>query len=365
MAQPCGASKTTSLSTYTRPPSARSPRSRSSAATCMPRRYGGSTKTTSKRARAPRANSNASPRTTVRFAAPSFCAFSRSARSAAGCFSTMTTDAAPRESASKPSAPLPANRSRHAMPVSSRPSQLNSVSRTRSGVGLKSAASGNSMRRLRHRPPMIRTVLGLVLRTDDDYRELFGSYAPRKGALDLRDGHPFNARGKLVEPVERQPVETDRGDLLEDLAVGVDAQRKAADEALFRRLQLRLGGPGLHELDDDRARQLERFARLVAPRLQSHQKRSLAFVGPEVTVGAVRVAALLAYFPEEPRHESPASQRVIADEERKVVRVGSGERRNAQQHVALGGRVRHAQRRTRGRRDRRQRRIGPFRKTRG
>src|SRR6266704_4735627 len=344
MAQPCGASKTTSLSTYTRPPSARSPRSRSSAATCMPRRYGGSTKTTSKRARAPRANSNASPRTTVRFAAPSLCAFSRSARSAAGCFSTMTTDAAPRESASKPSAPLPANRSRHAMPVSSRPSQLNSVSRTRSGVGLKSAASGNSMRRLRHRPPMIRTVLGLVRRTDDDDRELFGIDALRKGAPHLREGHPFDARGKLVEPVERQPVEADHGDLLEDLAVGVDAQGESADEALFRRFQLRFGRTVLHELADDRARQLERLARLVAPRLQSHQKRSLALVGPEITGGAVSVAALLAYFPQEPRHESAASQGVVADEERKVVRVGSGERRDAQQHVALGGRVRHAQR---------------------
>src|SRR2546425_132175 len=262
MAQPCGASKTTSLSTYTRPPSARSPRSRSSAATCMPRRYGGSTKTTTKRGRAPRAKS----------------------------------------------------------------------------------------------PPMIRTVLGLVRRTDDDDRELFGIDALRKGAPHLREGHRFDARGKLVEPVERQPVEADHGDLLEDLAVGVDAQGKSADEALFRRFQLRFGGPVLHELADDRARQLERLARLVAPRLQSHQKRSRALVGPEVAVGAVCVAALLAYFPQEPRHESAASQGVVADEERKVVRVGSGERRDAQQHVALGGRVRHAQGRTRGqRRDRRQR----------
>src|SRR5438093_1546393 len=317
---------------YTRPPSARSPRNRPRAATCIPRRYGGSTKTTSNRERAPRTNSSASPRTTVRPVAPSFCALSRNARSTAGFFSTMMTEAAPRESASKPSAPLPAKRSRHTMPVSSRPSQLNSASRTRSGVGLKSAASGNSMRRLRHRPPMIRTVLGLVRRTDDDDRELFGIDVPRKGAPDLREGHPFDARRKLVEPGEGQPVETDRGDLLEDLVVGVDAQRKAADEALFRRFQLRFGGSVLHELADDRARQLERFARLVAPRLQSHEERPFALVGPEITVDAVRVAALLAYLPQEPRHEPAASQRVVADEERKVVRVGSGERRGAEQH---------------------------------
>src|SRR5947207_12794974 len=354
MAHPRCASKAASPSRYTRPPWATSPRSRSSAASRMPRRYGGSTNTTSKRERAPRANSNASPRTTVRFAAPSFWALSRSGRSAAGCFSTMTTDAAPRESASKPSAPLPAKRSRQAMPARSCPSQLNSVSRTRSGVGLRSAASGNSMRRLRHRPPTIRTVLGLVRRTDDDDRELFGIDAPRKGTPDLREGHPFDARRELVEPGERQPVETDRRDLLEDLAVGVDAQRKTADEAPFRRLQLRFGGPALRELADDRARELERFARLVAPRLQSHQERPFAPVRPEIAVGAVRVAALLAYFPQEPRHEPAASQGVIAHEEGKVVRVRSGERRGAEQHVALGGRVRHAQRRARGQgRDRR------------
>src|SRR5229473_4982432 len=337
-------SKTASLSTYTRPPSARSPRNGSSAATCMPRRYGGSTNATSYRERAPRANSSASPRTTVRPVAPSLCALSRNARSTAGFFSIMTTEAAPRESASKPRAPLPAKRSRHAMPVRSRPSQLNSVSRTRSGVGLRSSASGNSMMRLRHRPPMMRTVLGLVRRTDDDDRELFGIDAPRKGALDLREGHPLHAGRKFVEPVERQPVETDHGDLVEDLAVGIDAKGKPADEALFCGFQLRFGGTVHHELADDRARQLERLARLVAPRFQSHQKRSLALVGPEIAVGAVRVAALLAYFPQEPRHESAASQRVIADEKGKVVRVGSGERRDAQQDVALRGGVRHAQR---------------------
>src|SRR5256885_2441183 len=253
MAHPRGAAKAASLSTYTRPPSARSPRSRPSAASRMPRRYGGSTNTTLKRERAPPANSNASPRTTVRFAAPSFCALSRSARSAAGCFSTMTTDAAPRESASKPRAPLPAKRSRQAMPVRSCPSQLNSVSRTRSGVGLKSAASGNWMRRLRHRPPMIRTGLGLVRRTDHDDRELFGIDVPRKGAPDLREGHRFDARRELVEPGEGQAVKTDRGNLLEDLAVGVDAQRKPADEAFLRRFQLRFGGPVPHELAHDRA----------------------------------------------------------------------------------------------------------------
>src|SRR5256885_11591980 len=109
------------------------------------------------------------------------------------------------------------------------------------------------MRRLRHRPPMIRTVLGLVRRTDYDDRELFRIDAARKGAPDLREGHPFDARRELVEPGERQSVETDRGNLLEDLAVGVDAKGKTADEAPFGRFQLPFAGPVPHELAHYRA----------------------------------------------------------------------------------------------------------------
>jgi len=51
------------------------------------------------------------------------------------------------------------------------------------------------MRRLRHRPPMIRTVLGLVRRTDDDDRELLGIDTPRKGAPDLREGEKQGEKG--------------------------------------------------------------------------------------------------------------------------------------------------------------------------
>ena len=70
--------------------------------------------------------------------------------------STRTTRAAPRERASRPSAPLPAKRSTQASPVRRWPSQLKRVSRTRSGVGRRPAASGKRTMRLRQSPPTMR-----------------------------------------------------------------------------------------------------------------------------------------------------------------------------------------------------------------
>src|SRR6476646_2699271 len=75
----------------------------------------------------------------------------------------MTTRAAPREAAAKPSAPLPANRSRQLFSASVWPSQLNSVSRTRSGVGRRSPLSGTAMRRPRYSPPMMRILPGFAI----------------------------------------------------------------------------------------------------------------------------------------------------------------------------------------------------------
>ena len=58
--------------------------------------------------------------------------------------------AAPRDAASKPSAPVPANRSRQRRPSRSWPSQLNSVSRTRSGVGRKPGTEATGIQVRRH-----------------------------------------------------------------------------------------------------------------------------------------------------------------------------------------------------------------------
>ena len=90
--------------------------------------------------------------------APSFCKLAFNACNTSRFDSTMTTSAAPRDAASNPIAPLPANRSRHRLVRMSCPSQLNTVSRTRSGVGRRSVWSGKVRTRLRHSPPMMRTL---------------------------------------------------------------------------------------------------------------------------------------------------------------------------------------------------------------
>ena len=69
---------------------------------------------------------------------------------------------APRDSASNPSAPVPANMSRQRAPIMTGCSQLNIVSLTRSGVGRISGMSLKCNLRLRQWPPIMRTTL-LVL----------------------------------------------------------------------------------------------------------------------------------------------------------------------------------------------------------
>ena len=89
---------------------------------------------------------------------PSFSAFRRITAAASGSVSTKVADAAPRDSASNPSAPLPANKSATRKP-SNVPRRLasieNKVSRTRSVVGRVSSPRGASIVRPRHLPAMI------------------------------------------------------------------------------------------------------------------------------------------------------------------------------------------------------------------
>ena len=78
------------------------------------------------------------------------------ATNTASC-STNWQKAAPRDNASKPSAPVPAKRSRQRAPGKCIASQLNRVSRMRSAVGRNSRWAAMGMRVRRQRPPMIRT----------------------------------------------------------------------------------------------------------------------------------------------------------------------------------------------------------------
>ncbi|CAM2182673.1 hypothetical protein PSAC2689_40478 [Paraburkholderia sacchari] len=84
--------------------------------------------------------------------------FARNCAAARALRSTITTRAAPRDAASKPSAPLPANRSRQRWPSRRWPSQLKSVSRTRSGVGRRPSRSSTGSGVRFQSPPMMRIV---------------------------------------------------------------------------------------------------------------------------------------------------------------------------------------------------------------
>ncbi len=103
---------------------------------------------------------------------------------AASC-STMHTLAAPREAASSPSAPVPEKASRQRQPDKSWPSQLNRVSRTRSGVGRRPGKWGTGRRVRFHCPPMMR-ISPAPLRSAGEptwAAGAAGALAPRWGAL--------------------------------------------------------------------------------------------------------------------------------------------------------------------------------------
>lgn len=162
-------SQTATVSLASQPPSAAD----SSARTPRPRRYGGSAKTRSNGRPGHRPRLVASHRFKV--ATPSARKrpmFRSITVRAAESLSTKWTDAAPRDSASRPSAPVPAKRSRTCRPVTRSPNlpftrRLKMFSRTRSAVGRRGAGPGRETRRFpdggshrrvpRYRPAMILT----------------------------------------------------------------------------------------------------------------------------------------------------------------------------------------------------------------
>lgn len=148
----CAASTTTSapgLNQPSRPSSA-------SAGAARPERQGGSSHAISKAAGA--GPGEAASRTST---VPSPPTLRRSRASAAGSRSMKPARAAPRESASSPTAPVPAKTSRKAAPSSGGSSpawtkRLNAASRTRSAVGRTDRSAGTASRRPRQRPPTMR-----------------------------------------------------------------------------------------------------------------------------------------------------------------------------------------------------------------
>ena len=117
--------------------------------------------------------------------------------------STNVQWAAPRESASMPSAPVPANRSatRASRTRSRLPRALNTASRTLSVVGRVSATGGASIRRPRNSPATTRTASGYG-------RSIEGSYWTCDGARSRRSPASTAAAGRSCS---HRPARTARG----------------------------------------------------------------------------------------------------------------------------------------------------------
>lgn len=120
---------------------------------------GGSMKTISNTPVADESHCKLSAAITVAPSADNNCLASCRHRTAWALRSNKTQTPAPRDNASNPNAPLPANRSRQRAAGNTGISQLNSVSRIRSPVGRRPSPSGKCSLRPRQRPPMIRTRL--------------------------------------------------------------------------------------------------------------------------------------------------------------------------------------------------------------
>src|SRR6266566_5049812 len=135
-------------------------RNRATSRAACPLAYGGSANATSY---CPGCSCSANLRASrrwmvVRSATLSVFTLARSATRAARCSSTKSAVAAPRDSASRPRAPDPANRSSTRAPRMERCRMLNHASRTRSAVGRILSVAGVLRRRPLNSPAMMRTM---------------------------------------------------------------------------------------------------------------------------------------------------------------------------------------------------------------
>ncbi len=96
--------------------------------------------------------------------------------------------------------------------------------------------------------------------------------------------HPV---GKTVQVVERQPVETDDAEVVENLAVAVDTQRETADQRLFRVFDFLGCGTLRRELRQRVTREFERLVGLGRTRLQADLKGAGLLVGGKNAVDTV------------------------------------------------------------------------------
>src|SRR5450631_3134603 len=87
---------------------------------------------------------------------------------------------------------------------------------------------------------------------------------PVERKLDTGCGNLGGVGSPGIEIVERQPVEADGSDVIEDLPVIVDAQREAAHQIILCRLQLSLARTIAQEIRQRVAHHLESLVGLPA-----------------------------------------------------------------------------------------------------
>src|SRR6185312_10103203 len=160
--------------------------------------YGGSARTMSKACSdSRRAKRMASPRCTVtRSLTPRAAILLSNALSDGGFSSTKVAEPAPRDKASRPSAPLPANRSRTRAPSRASPNMLIQASRTRSAVGRTRWSFGISNRRPPNCPATIRITECAVERNVRNAGQLGESFRTSRRASRSMVPHVWRKRAE-------------------------------------------------------------------------------------------------------------------------------------------------------------------------
>ena len=132
------------------------------------------------------------------------------------------------------------------------------------------------------------------------------------------------------------------GQVVQQLAVAVQAQGETADQVVFRGLQFGFGRAFRDKGTNHLPRHLQGLIGLVGPGLQAHGKRPGVQARGKIAVDAVAQAALFTHLLCQARHKTTAAQNVIAHGQRKKVRVVALVAGLPHEHVGLRRVERHA-----------------------
>ena len=104
---------------------------------------------------------------------------------------------------------------------------------------------------------------GIFFWPDGDGDHARGLQYAGEGAPNLGDGDGLHLFCPVIEVIQRQLVPGDVGGVGEEFGVAVQAQREAANQVVFGRLQFFFGGAALHKAGDDALCQRRSFFGLV------------------------------------------------------------------------------------------------------